>query len=84
MSGEVVGKSYGFLILGGGLLGLINIPLSNVAVQQLEGNFFVPNLFYLLACLPCFYCCYAIAKGFRREKKEEIARLRQSKMISAG
>ena len=84
MSGEVVGKSYGFLILGGGLLGLINIPLSNVAVQQLEGNFFVPNLFYLLSCLPCFYCCYAIAKGFRREKKEELARLRQSKMISAG
>ena len=84
MSGEVVGKSYGFLILGGGLLGLINIPLSNVAVQQLEGNFFVPNTFYLLACLPCFYCCYAVAKGFRREKKEEIARLRQSKMISAG
>ena len=84
MSGDVVGKSYGFLILGGGLLGLINIPLSNVAVQQLEGNFFVPNLFYLLACLPCFYCCYAIAKGFRREKTEELARLRQSKMISAG
>lgn len=84
MSGEVVGKSYGFLILGGGLLALINIPLSNVAVQHLEGNFFVPNLFYLLACLPCFYCCYAIAKGFRGEKKEELVRLRQSKMISAG
>ena len=84
MSGEVVGKSYGFLILGGGLLGLINIPLSNAAVQQLDGNFFVPNLFYLLACLPCFYCCYIIAKGLRREKKEELARLRQSKMISAG
>jgi len=84
MSGEVVGRSYGFLILGGGLLGLINIPLSNVAVQQLGGNFFVPNLFYLLACVPCFYCCYAITKGFCREKKEEVARLRQSKMIAAG
>jgi len=84
MSGEVVGRGYGFLILGGGLLCLINIPLSNVAVKQLGGNFFIPNLFYLLACVPCFFCCYVISRGFKKEKSQELARLRQSKMISAG
>mmetsp|Transcript_7389 Transcript_7389/g.16142 ORF Transcript_7389/g.16142 Transcript_7389/m.16142 type:complete len:576 (-) Transcript_7389:44-1771(-) len=88
LSGQVLGKGYGFLILCGGVLGLVNIPLSNVAVNLLGGNFFIPNLLYLLGCIPCSCLAWRVGRGFKREKKEGelpvLARLRQSKMLGAG
>jgi MFS family permease len=75
--GDVLGKGCGIYILSGGLLGLaFNIPLSNVAVNYLGGNFFIPNLIYLLGCLPCIFLCYQVGRGFAKEatKKEEIDR----------
>eukprot|EP00986_Skeletonema_menzelii_P003682 scaffold1172_cov144-Skeletonema_menzelii.AAC.7 len=73
--GDVIGKGCGIYILSGGLVGLaFNIPLSNVAVNNLGKNFFIPNLVYLLGCLPCIFLCYQIGRGFAKEatKKEEI------------
>jgi MFS family permease len=72
--GDVLGKGCGIYILSGGLVGLaFNIPLSNVAVNYLGGNFFIPNLIYLLGCLPCIFLCYQVGRGFAKEatKKEE-------------
>eukprot|EP00985_Skeletonema_marinoi_P015427 scaffold7970_cov147-Skeletonema_marinoi.AAC.3 len=74
--GDVIGKGCGIYILFGGLAGLaFNIPLANVAVNSLGGNFFIPNLVYLLGCLPCTFLCYQVGRGFAKEanKKEEIA-----------
>jgi MFS family permease len=76
LRGDVLGKGCGIFILSGGLLGLaFNIPLANVAMNSLGGNFFIPNLVYLLGCLPCTFLCYQVGRGFAKEatkKKEEI------------
>jgi hypothetical protein len=75
LRGDVLGKGCGIFILSGGLVGLaFNIPLANVAMNSLGGNFFIPNLVYLLGCLPCIFLCYQVGRGFAKEetKKEEI------------
>lgn len=83
LGGRILGKGYGFLILSGGVLGLINIPLANVAVNLLNGNFFLPNLLYLIGCIPCSCLAWRVGRGFKKEKKE-LTRLLQSKLIAAG
>ena len=78
LDGIVLGKGYGLLIFGGGVLSLMNIPLSNAAVQKLGGNFFVPNLIYTILCAPCIILVWLIHRGFKREA-EEKDRLKQAK-----
>lgn len=78
LDGVVLGKGYGLLIFGGGVLSLMNIPLSNAAVQKLGGDFFVPNLIYTILCVPCIILVWLIHRGFKREA-EERDRLKQVK-----
>jgi hypothetical protein len=76
LRGDVIGKGCGVYILSGGVLGLaFNLPLSWVAVNKLDGNFFIPNLVYLLGCFPCVFLCHRVGSGFAKEgmKKKEIA-----------
>ena len=76
LRGDVIGKGCGVYILSGGVLGLaFNLPLSWVAVNKLDGNFFIPNLVYLLGCFPCVFLCHRVGCGFAKEdtKKKEIA-----------
>ena len=74
--GDVLGKACGIFILSGGLSGLaLNIPLANIAMNVLGGNLFIPNLIYLLGCLPCTVLCYQVGRGFAKEtmKKKDIS-----------
>ena len=71
LNGIVLGKGYGLLIFSGGVLSLMNIPLSNAAVQKLGGNFFVPNLIYTILCAPCIILVWLIHRGFKREAEEK-------------
>jgi MFS family permease len=76
LRGDVMGKGCGLYTLSGGVLGLaFNLPLSWVAVNKLDGNFFIPNLVYLLGCFPCVFLCHRVGSGFAKEemKKKEIA-----------
>ena len=78
LSSDVLGKGCGFLILCSGILSfVINIPLSNITMNHLEGNFFVANMFYMMGCIPCVYLCEIIRRGFVEErlKKEGMASL---------
>ena len=77
LSPIVLGKGYGLLIFFGGICSLINIPLANTAVKQMDGNFFVPNLIYTVLCVPCVYLVWVIHKGFKREEveKDSLAQL---------
>ncbi|KAL7471571.1 hypothetical protein ACHAXS_011859 [Conticribra weissflogii] len=66
---DVLGKGCGFLILYGGILSfIVNIPLSNVTMNRLGGDFFTANLLYLIGCLPCVAFCEIVRKGFAIEK----------------
>mmetsp|Transcript_27319 Transcript_27319/g.78735 ORF Transcript_27319/g.78735 Transcript_27319/m.78735 type:complete len:336 (+) Transcript_27319:416-1423(+) len=79
LDGIVLGKGYGMLIFSGGILSLMNIPLSNAAVQKLGGNFFVPNLIYTVLCAPCIILVWMIHRGFKLEA-EEKARLKEANL----
>ncbi|CAB9505732.1 expressed unknown protein [Seminavis robusta] len=69
LSGRVVGKGVGVLHLAGGAASFWNIPLSNVTVKQLDGNFFIPNLLYTLLIIPCSVAAYVIGRSIRQETR---------------
>ena len=64
---NVVGKGVGALHMAGGILSFLNIPLSNVAVKYLDGNFFVPNLVYTILAVPCAAAAYLIGQTIKKE-----------------
>lgn len=59
---DLIGRAVGFFYLCGGMVSFINIPLSNAAINQLEGNFFIPNMVYLFLNLPFFYVIWRLGK----------------------
>ena len=83
LDGIVLGKGYGLLIFSGGVLSLMNIPLSNAAVQKLGGNFFIPNLIYTVLCGPCIVLVWMIHRGFMREadEKRRLKEVGSSKIV---
>ena len=66
---DLTGRAVGIFYLTGGLASFINIPLSNLAVNQLDGNFFIPNMVYVILSIPFFYVVWRIGKGLEREDK---------------
>ena len=83
LDGIVLGKGYGVLIFSGGVLSLMNIPLSNAAVQKLGGNFFIPNLIYTVLCVPCIFFIWNLHQGFKREaaEKSRIVEMESNEMM---
>ena len=51
LSADVVGRGTGYLAMVGGLASFLNIPLN--ALTKVYGSFFIPNLIYLCAVIPC-------------------------------
>jgi hypothetical protein len=77
LGGKVIGKAAGLLVSLGGIVLFLNIPLANAAVNQLNGNFFWPNLFYTLIVIPNIFVVCFIGRCINRE--QEAARgLRES------
>jgi len=50
LSADLVGRGTGFISMVGGLACFLNIPLNSLAASC---GFFIPNLIYLAAVLPC-------------------------------
>jgi hypothetical protein len=65
----VTGKASGFMFLGSGLTSLVNIPLSNFAVEQQKGDFFVANLIYTLSIIPCVLVSVPLGRAVDQEGK---------------
>ena len=63
---DVVGKAMGAMYLAGGVTTFFNIPLSNWAVKQLDGNFFIPSLLYTLVAIPCSVAALLIGRYDRQ------------------
>jgi hypothetical protein len=68
---NVVGKAVGILYAVAGILSFVNIPLAKLAVERLDGNFFIPNLIYCLFAIPCIVLAFMIG---RRIKQEDLAK----------
>lgn len=71
LSGDVVGRGTGFLCMIGGILSFLNIPLNSFAAR---GDFFTPNLIYLLAVIPCTFAAASVSATIAMEKKIKQAR----------
>jgi MFS family permease len=81
---EVVGRASGLLFAMSGISAFINVPLSSFAIENQNGDFFIPNLIYTLLIIPCMAAAWGLAREIKREDKakDEInrasAHLRQS------
>jgi Major Facilitator Superfamily len=67
LSGDVVGKGVGAMHFVAGVFSFCNIPLANLAVTELDGNFFIPNLLYTLLVIPCSVAAWMIGRSIQRE-----------------
>ena len=74
VSVDVTGRVVGLFYLLGGVASFINIPLANAAVNRLDGNFFIPNLIYLVLNVPFIYAIWRVGKGLEREKLVKVKR----------
>lgn len=82
---KLVGKATGFMYSIAAVASLLNIPLSQVAVKSLDGNFFIPNLIVTCLMVPCTFAICALNRLMKREKRirqrrkmVELEHLRQS------
>jgi hypothetical protein len=77
---DAMGKGTGIFTFFG-ILSSINAPIASVVIDQLDGNFFIPNLMYTLLSIPCIILAYCIERKMKPDHAahNEIQRLRQSR-----
>jgi hypothetical protein len=80
---KVVGKASGIMFALTGAAAFINVPLSAFALEQKNGDFFIPNLIYTFMIIPCVVAAWVINREITKEKRscesEKVdAKLRQS------
>lgn len=66
-SPDVVGKAMGVTFAAAGITAFINIPLSTIAIEQQDGDFFLPNLMYTILILPCIYLSWSLTEVINQE-----------------
>ena len=79
LSGKVVGRGAGVMVLSQGITSLINIPLASWAVNGLDGNFFLPNLLLTIAVIPFFFVASLLGAGVRKETRASMLLVEQRK-----
>ena len=72
LTGKVVGRGIGVMVMFQGITAMVNIPLASWAVNGLDGNFFLPNLLYTIATIPFFYVAWLMGSGIKIEKRASI------------
>jgi len=68
MAGPVIGVAAGFMTCIPGILSFCNIPMVNWAVDRLDGNFFIPNLFYVFLNIPCIFFVVLLGRCMQSDK----------------
>jgi MFS family permease len=68
LSPNVVGKATGLLFALGGVTALLNIPLSSFAIEQQNGDFFIPNLIYTALIIPCIIAAWFLGRDIELER----------------
>jgi hypothetical protein len=78
LSGSVVGKANGIMFALTGVTSFLCLPLARLAVQDLGGNFFIPNVIFGCLVLPCIFLSCGLGQCV---KKEEEAKLRRQELL---
>ena len=73
---KVIGKAGGILFFSGGIANFLNIPMKDLAVKHMDGDFFIPNLVYTILLIPCIAAAWGIGRAIKREKAAKEAKIR--------
>jgi hypothetical protein len=79
---KVVGKGMGIMFLSGGIVNFINIPMKDLAVKHLDGDFFIPNLVYTIMFIPWVALSFGIGQAMKREKAAKEAKTRDKLQVT--
>jgi hypothetical protein len=66
-SSHATGRAVGIMYVVSGAASFINIGLANLAVEQMNGDFFVPNMLFVVLTVPMVYVVYVIGKALERD-----------------
>jgi hypothetical protein len=66
-SSTATGRAVGIMYVVSGATSFVNIGLANLAVENLNGNFFIPNLVFVILNLPMIYVTHVIGKALDRD-----------------
>ena len=69
LSPDVVGKAMGITYALAGVTSYVNIPLSRLAIEEKDGDFFIPNLIYTCLIGPCMVASWMLASAIDKESK---------------
>jgi hypothetical protein len=73
---KVIGKATGILFFAGGIANFLNIPMKDLAVKHLDGDFFIPNLIYTILVVPCIVAAWGIGQAIKREDAAKEVKIR--------
>ena len=69
LADNTIGKASGIMFAVTGVTSFICIPLSRLAVQDLDGNFFIPNLIFCALVVPSTLLAYGLGRCVKRENE---------------
>jgi hypothetical protein len=68
-SADATGRAVGVMYVISGVASFVNIGLANLAVEKMNGDFFVPNLLFLVLTVPMIYVTFVLGKALRRDDR---------------
>jgi MFS family permease len=64
---RATGRAVGIMYVVSGAASFINIGLANLAVERMNGDFFVPNMLFVVLTIPMIYVVFLIGKALERD-----------------
>ena len=61
-----------------GVASFVNIGLANLAVEKMNGDFFVPNLLFLVLTIPMIYVTHILGNALKRDEDGRMTSEAQS------
>jgi len=69
VSFHLVGQGVGIFYMIGGVFSLLNIALAKATIAVFDGDFFIPNLIFLLLNIPCIYIIWRVKKDMEQDER---------------
>ncbi|KAL3897721.1 MAG: hypothetical protein SGARI_006854 [Bacillariaceae sp.] len=66
-SADATGRAVGILYVVSGVASFVNIGLANLAVEKMNGDFFIPNLLFLVLTVPMIYVTSILGNALKRD-----------------
>jgi hypothetical protein len=82
LSHNTVGKAMGITFGVAGLTSYVNIPLSRLAIDTKEGDFFIPNLIYTVVIIPSIALSWCLANAANKEIRIREGRNKRKTMTN--